>query len=235
MLFWIITVAVIVILLILVISGIIPLRLWIAQSNAKRLGKTTRRKISRIKEFYNGEPRPVSMIVLHVISIIVILVIAVLSFSLFSIVNTGKDTNASGQKVTDNDSEIIKYSEDKTISGYVEEDNDSQNFSEESSSFYETGVVFPESSSRYLSYEEIETLEDGYIYPVDRMLEYAINEIYAREGYDFQEAEWKEYYSKFSWYHNLGYSGEETVSRFNKYEKENVDKLSNKRNEVKNP
>ena len=234
MLFWIFIIAVIVILLILVIIGKIPLRLWIAQSNAKRLGKTTRRKISRIKKFYNGEPRPISMNVLYVISIIVILVIAISSFALFRTVNTGTDTNASGQKDTNNDSEIIKYSEDKTISGYVE-DNDSQNFSEESNSFYETGIVFPESSSRYLSYEEIETLEDGYIYPVDRMLEYAINEIYAREGYDFQMPKWKEYYSKFSWYHNLGYSDEETVSRFNKYEKENVDKLSNKRDEVKNP
>ena len=57
------------------------------------------------------------------------------------------------------------------------------------------------------------------------MVQQAINEIYARNGYEFQEKVWKDYYNQFSWYQNRGLSDAETKKRFNAVERENVEKL----------
>lgn len=106
------------------------------------------------------------------------------------------------------------------------------NPSEELNSFYETGIVFPDSSSRFLSSEEIESLEYDYSNSLE-VIQYAINEIYAREGYEFNSPEWKNYYSQFSWYHSLGFSEKETRDRFNEYENENIINLLKKREQIR--
>jgi serine/threonine protein kinase len=52
---------------------------------------------------------------------------------------------------------------------------------------------FPETRSRFLTQDEVRSWSDT-------KLRYAINELYARGGYDFQNAEIKAYFSRFAWY-----------------------------------
>ena len=56
------------------------------------------------------------------------------------------------------------------------------------------GQVFPDSSSRLLSDAEVDAL-------TQEQTQYAINEIWARNGYTFSDAGWYAYYSQFDWYH----------------------------------
>lgn len=55
------------------------------------------------------------------------------------------------------------------------------------------GVVFSDSSTRKLTQAEVSTL-------TDTELQYAINEIYARNGYIFKDETLKTYYSSMPWY-----------------------------------
>ena len=55
------------------------------------------------------------------------------------------------------------------------------------------GEIFPETRSRRL------TAKDIYTWDADK-LRYAINEMYARGGYDFRSAEIKQVFMRFPWY-----------------------------------
>jgi hypothetical protein len=55
------------------------------------------------------------------------------------------------------------------------------------------GEIFPETRNRRL------TAKDIYAWDVDK-LRYAINEMYARGGYDFRTAEVKQIFMRFPWY-----------------------------------
>ena len=77
--------------------------------------------------------------------------------------------------------------------------------------------IFPDSHERYLSESEVNSLSNE-----DRRM--AINEIYAREGYDFKNKEIKKHFEKYDWYDPV-YKIEDDVP-FNKYEKKNVDLLA---------
>lgn len=110
---------------------------------------------------------------------------------------------------------------------------DSSNYSSGATSFYETGIVFPDSSSRILSSGEINFLRYGYSESEEEMVQYAINEIYARNGYEFKTPYWANYYSRYSWYYNHGYTDQEARTRFNNVEKENMKKLECRRDEIR--
>lgn len=84
--------------------------------------------------------------------------------------------------------------------------------------------VLPESSSRYYTREELESLTEHERY-------IAINEIYARYGRGFSEQDLRDHFNSCSWYQEL-YPPEEVVdypSLFNEYEQANVDLLASMR------
>lgn len=88
------------------------------------------------------------------------------------------------------------------------------------------GMVFPDSDSRYLSREEIEALKDRSDYSYQQLLRYAVNEIYARHGYKFDEdGQYWPYYNQYSWYSE---QDKKIVSEeeLNEYERSNVSLLS---------
>lgn len=91
--------------------------------------------------------------------------------------------------------------------------------------FESTGEVFPDSSERYLTDDEIASL-GGTNQPLKlQLIQYSINEVYARNGYAFQEKVWRDYYCQFSWYQDKGLDDVETRKRFNAVERENVGKM----------
>ncbi|MCF0145842.1 MAG: YARHG domain-containing protein [Eubacterium sp.] len=86
-----------------------------------------------------------------------------------------------------------------------------------------TGLVFPDSSSRTLSYGEVSNLSDT-------ALQMAINEIYARHGYIFQSDDILRYYQNYSWYVPTNSNMESVYNSFNSIEKANADLLMSVRN-----
>ena len=84
------------------------------------------------------------------------------------------------------------------------------------------GDVFPASSDRLLSEGDVRALSDY-------DLRIAINEIYARNHYQFQNAEMREYFSKKSWYTGLYPNQEDVRARFNSTEEANVKLMEKER------
>lgn len=95
-----------------------------------------------------------------------------------------------------------------------------------SNRFLETGIVFPNISTEYLTEEDINELYNVNGYSTKEMFEYAINELYARKHYHFNMPSWSSYYKQFDWYHDYGYTAEYVVQHFNIYEKANFDLLT---------
>ncbi len=73
----------------------------------------------------------------------------------------------------------------------------------------EEGIIFPDSSEKIIDSDDIKDLSD-------EELRYAINEIYARNGYIFKDKELKKYYNKFDWYEEIVPSGEFSMDMFNR-------------------
>lgn len=82
-----------------------------------------------------------------------------------------------------------------------------------SAQVHQTAFVFPDSSSRFLTEDDVMGLSNAEIQD-------AINEIYARHGLPL-----KKYYSC-DWYHQRDVSATDVVKDFNVYEKSNVDFLA---------
>lgn len=103
----------------------------------------------------------------------------------------------------------------------------------EFASYFETGIVFPDSSSRILSAGEIAPLDYWPPNAVDYLYQYSINEIFARHGYSFKNPYWANYFSKYSWYQDLGYTDSDARDRFNETERKNIKMLEKKRIETR--
>ena len=72
-------------------------------------------------------------------------------------------------------------------------------------SFYarlmEQGQVFPESSEKKLTWEDLEKLSHDPVEEKDKLFRLAVNEIYARHGYIFSKVKWfSDFYKQFDWY-----------------------------------
>lgn len=106
-----------------------------------------------------------------------------------------------------------------------EEESDSYNLKD--------GIMFPYSSSRYITEEDINNCQVEENKPLIDIIQYSINEIYARNGYDFHEKKWKEYYTQYSWYINKGYNDAETREHFNTFEEQNVQFLKAIREDIR--
>ena len=79
--------------------------------------------------------------------------------------------------------------------------------------------ILPESSSRYLTREEV----SGLNYEQKQM---AINEIYARHGYRFTMKEVQDYFNQKSWYQGTVDLANVSESVFNQYEAANIQLLN---------
>lgn len=84
------------------------------------------------------------------------------------------------------------------------------------------GFVFPNSDKELLTEAQIsERVKDK------STLRYAINEIYARHGYQFEKEEYRNYFNSFDWYKNVAKEPnmDKVGAMFSKTEKENVERL----------
>ena len=84
------------------------------------------------------------------------------------------------------------------------------------------GDVFPQSSDRLLSEGDVGVL-------TDYELRIAINEIYARNHYQFQNADMREYFIKKDWYTGLYPNQEDVRAKFNSTEEANVKLMEKER------
>ena len=87
------------------------------------------------------------------------------------------------------------------------------------------GCVFPDSSTRDLTDAEIADVAATACFTREQILQFAINEIYARNHYSFQLRFWQDYYASCAWYSDEGLNMEEACALFNCYEAANVHKL----------
>ena len=81
------------------------------------------------------------------------------------------------------------------------------------------GMVMPDSSSRLLSESELEGRSA-------REIRLMVNEIYARNGYIFNNQEYAEYFSQFSWYHPSVPASEFSEDMLNDVERQNINMIS---------
>ena len=81
------------------------------------------------------------------------------------------------------------------------------------------GMIMPDSSSRLLSESELEGRSA-------REIRLMVNEIYARNGYTFNNQEYAEYFSQFSWYHPTVPAGEFSEDMLNDVERQNINMIS---------
>lgn len=86
----------------------------------------------------------------------------------------------------------------------------------------EDGIIFQNSSEILLEESEITSLSD-------EELRYAINELYARKGYIFNDEELFAYYSQYDWYHPSVNSEDFTTDMFNEIEYTNIELLQAQR------
>lgn len=65
----------------------------------------------------------------------------------------------------------------------------------------DSGQVFPESSEKKLTWEDLEKLSHDPVEERDKLFRLAVNEIYARHGYIFSKVKWfSDFYKQFGWY-----------------------------------
>ncbi len=118
--------------------------------------------------------------------------------------------------------ECLEYQDkiDSAKNGEEEEKDKKDKSDDDNQDYYnENEFVFYDSDSRFISESEAESLSDDELY-------IAINEIYARRGYKFQDEYWKEYFESKSWYEGKYTDQNEVALKFNEYEKENKDILA---------
>ena len=133
-------------------------------------------------------------------------------------------TEGSGQEEEDQEetggAEAAKEQEE------VKEADDPDDSDAEKKSADTEGQIFPDSSSRVLSWSEINALTESQVQD-------AINEIFARRGYIFRDEKYRKYYESFSWYHGTTPADRFSEDIFTDIEKENVERLSKRRAELK--
>lgn len=129
--------------------------------------------------------------------------------------------------------EVVETDSIQSEEDYTHSDSETFQVTGLMGAYESTGLVFPDSSERLLTDNEIMSLGGSDNQMKLDLVQHAINEIYARNGYDFKEKAWRDYYNQFDWYKSKGLSDKETVDRFNTVEHENVNKLRRIRDRLK--
>lgn len=88
---------------------------------------------------------------------------------------------------------------------------------------YPDDFIFPYSSEEYLSESDVEYLSIG-------ETQQAINEIYARNGYSFDNPAWQQFFGKYSWYHPYK---KVSTAEMNSVEKANIKLLAKHRKAIR--
>lgn len=89
------------------------------------------------------------------------------------------------------------------------------------------GEAFPETRTRLLKFQDYSTWDDA-------KFRYAINEMYARGGYDFRSPEIKQVFLRFQWYRERlvnGRTQDEAFFHLSAVERTNLELLQNTRRE----
>ena len=125
-------------------------------------------------------------------------------------------------KVNDQKTYVLQHRKSGSIqnteSQNVENDNSDDSYDDTSDSD-DSDYILPESDTDYVSSEEIDELSA-------REKRLAINEIYARHGRKFDNAEVREYFESQSWYHGTIDADDFDESVLNKYEQANIKKIA---------
>ena len=96
----------------------------------------------------------------------------------------------------------------------------------------ESGFMFVDSDSKLITENDIIALAELYGLNEVEVIQYAINEMYARNHYYFSKVEWFSFYSQFDWYTG-SLDLEEARSGFNSIEMENLSILTKLRKSYK--
>ncbi len=96
---------------------------------------------------------------------------------------------------------------------------------EKTEAFDNNGFVFSDSNTRSLTKTEVENLKKYTEYSYEDLINFSINEIYARQGGTFKSGgKFEQYYNQYSWYRNIE-KKEVTENMLNRFEKNNIDLL----------
>ena len=166
-----------------------------------------------------------------ILGIVDVLLVVAICFTLFfsknsiSSVRSSKDSsfeaNASEYSYDEDSEEYssgtsISY-DGSTVSGQTGETQKVDNTSVDSN-----GFIFPDSSTSLITQEQMSAkLKEK------SDLRLAINEIYARHGYQFSNEQYQNYYQQFDWYNKLSKESDmdKISASFSDVEKKNVDAL----------
>lgn len=129
-----------------------------------------------------------------------------------------------------NINDLYKVAVTNNIDSYNHEDNVDESLAptieleevEEEEVEGEEGIIFPNSSEEIIDVDKIEELSDD-------ELRNAINEIYARNGYIFNDDGIREYYEQFDWYEGTVKSKDFSMDLFNEIERKNVETMQKER------
>ena len=125
-------------------------------------------------------------------------------------------------KVNDQKTYVLQHRKSGSIQNTESKntaDANSNSESDETSDSDDSEYILPNSDSEYISSDEINDLSAR-----DKRL--AINEIYARHGRKFDNAEIREYFESQSWYNGTIDADDFDESVLNKYEKANIKKIA---------
>ena len=134
-----------------------------------------------------------------------------------------KDFTANADTYTDIEYDS-EYSSDASVNfsgGSLKESSGGSETTDDEDGMY-SGFVFPDSDKVLLTDDRIsETVTDA------DTCRRAINEIYARHGYEFTMQENIDFFNQYDWYKNMDKESdmEKVSAQFSKTEKSNVDKL----------
>lgn len=121
-------------------------------------------------------------------------------------------------KINDQKTYVLQHRKSGSLQNTESQDTENNN-SDDTSDTDDSEYILPNSDSEYVSTDEIDELSAR-----DKRL--AINEIYARHGRKFDNAEIREYFESQSWYDGTIDADDFDESVLNKYERANIKKIA---------
>lgn len=125
------------------------------------------------------------------------------------------DSVSSDVDITEGQTEENLYVEDN----YENKEDEYEDDDVEEDSYINDGQVFPNSSSEYLSDSDVSVLNQDEI-------QEAINEIYARNGYEFRDEGLRDYFLRYDWYEPSVKADDFSEDYFSSVEKANIKLLT---------
>lgn len=122
-------------------------------------------------------------------------------------------------KVNDQKTYVLQHRKSGSLQNTESQNTENYNSEDDYDDTSDSDYILPNSDSEYISSDEINDLSA-------REKRLAINEIYARHGRKFDNAEIREYFEDQSWYNGTIDADDFDESVLNKYEKANIKKLA---------